>query len=94
LNRAADFTLDFRGAISSITLLELTSIFREMKINQMLEIYVNDADTVKDIFKVLPSTLYELMEMEDDSGKYRICIKKTALVDNKKDEKKDDKKIT
>jgi TusA-related sulfurtransferase len=83
LNQAVDYTLDFRGAISSITLLELTSLFRDMKIQQMLEMYVSDADTIKDIFKVLPSTLYELVDMKDDSGNYRIRIKKTALTDEK-----------
>jgi len=51
-----------------------------MKINEILEVYVNDTETIKDIFKVIHSAQYELVKMEDESGKYTICIKKTGQV--------------
>ncbi len=78
MDRAADYLIDFRGTLESISLLKLKGIFREMVTDQILEIYVNDPGTVKDIFKVLPSAIYELVEMEDNSGEYTICIKKTG----------------
>ncbi len=76
----ADYTVDFRGAIASITLLELTDTFREMESDQILEILVLDPETISDIFKVLPASSYELVEMEDEAHGYRIRLKK--LKDN------------
>jgi TusA-related sulfurtransferase len=81
LNPEADNTVDFRGAIASITLLEMTDTFREMKADQILKILVLDPETISDIFKVLPASSYELLEMEDKTEGYMIRLKK--LHDNR-----------
>ena len=78
MNPEADYIVDFRGAIASITLLEMTDTFREMKNDQILEILVLDPETISDIFKVLPASSYELIEMEDKTEGYRIQLKKAA----------------
>jgi TusA-related sulfurtransferase len=73
LIQKADFSLDFRGAITSLGLLKLTRVFREMKSNQTLEVIGLDADTRSDVFRLLPSVAYELIavdERDDDS----ICV--------------------
>ena len=78
-----EYTLDFRGSITSIMLLKMTQMFTKMKAEDILEIQGSDPDTQKDLFKVLPSASYELISM-DTSGKkgegyfYRIRLKKRA----------------
>ena len=77
-----DYTVDFRGAIASIALLRMTDTFRGMQINQTLEILVDNQDTIKDIFKVLPSSAYVLYNMEtiqEATAAYRIKIMKSAF---------------
>ncbi len=76
MNPEADYTVNFIGSIASITLLEMTDTFREMKADQILEILVLDPETLSDIFKVLPASSYELVEMEDEQEGYRILLKK------------------
>jgi len=54
--KKSEYVLDFRGAISSITLLEMSNKFKEMKMNQTLELLVRDKETIDDIFKILPES--------------------------------------
>lgn len=61
----ADYSLDFRGAITSLALLKLTRVFREMKANQTLEVLGLDADTRSDLFRLLPAPSYELLGMDE-----------------------------
>ena len=74
--RKPDYTLDFRGAISSMVLLELSRVFEKMEQNQILNIYVQDKDTIADIFKVLPKSSYEMNIIEGKNSVNRIKIKK------------------
>lgn len=71
-----DHVVDFRGAISSIALLEMSDRFKEMKKNQVIELLVDDKDTVDDIFKILPKSSYT-EKMIDEGTFKRIRIKKT-----------------
>ena len=79
MKRKADHILDVRGSITSISLLKLIRIFREMKSNEVLEILGNNLDTRSDLFKVLPDDAYELIFLDVvEEGEYffRIQLKK------------------
>lgn len=79
MKRKADHILDFRGSITSISLLKLIQTFREMKSNEVLEILGSNLDTRSDLFKVLPNDSYELIFLdvvEEGECFYRIQLKK------------------
>ncbi len=77
MTQKADYSLDFRDAITSMALLKLTRTFREMKSNQTLEVLGLDEDTRSDLFRLLPSLSYELITVDQEKGApYRIQIKK------------------
>ena len=79
LKQKADHILDFRGTITSISLLKLTQTFREMKPNEVLEIFGSNLDTRTDLFKVLPDNTYDLIFLdvvEEGDYFYRIQLKK------------------
>jgi len=79
LKREADHILDFRGSITSISLLKLTQTFREMKANEVLEILGSNPDTRSDLFKVIPDDSYDLIFLdvvEEEDCFYRIQLKK------------------
>ena len=79
MKRKADHILDFRGSITSISLLKLIQTFREMKADEVLEILGNNLDTRSDLFKVLPDDSYDLIFLDVvDQGDYfyRIQLKK------------------
>jgi TusA-related sulfurtransferase len=81
LKREANHYLDFRGSITSISLLKLIQTFREMKPNEVLEILGSNLDTRSDLFKVLPDGGYELIFLdilEEGDYLYRIQLKKTC----------------
>ena len=61
----ADHTLDFRGTISTISLLKVTQVFNEMKPMETMEILGCDEDTRRDLFRVLPEASYELIFNDD-----------------------------
>ncbi|MDY6952589.1 MAG: sulfurtransferase TusA family protein [Thermodesulfobacteriota bacterium] len=70
--------LDLRGMISPITLLKVTQAFRRLEPGEALEIVGTDAQTRKDLFKVLEAPHYEIVNSEDDRACYRILLKKRA----------------
>ena len=75
----ADHILDFRGSITSMSLLKLIQTFREMKPNEVLELLGSNLDTRSDLFKVLPDDAYELIFLdvvEEGEYCYRIQLKK------------------
>ena len=78
MKRKADHILDLRGAIPPISLLKATQIFREMKPDEILEIWGRVPDTREDLFKVLPALSYDLIILEDmERGEsFRIRMKK------------------
>ena len=78
LSANADYRLDFRGAITSLSLLKLTRVFREMKPNQTLEVIGLDADTRYDLFRLLPAVAYELIDIDArDDTSIRVYLRKT-----------------
>ncbi len=79
MKRKADHILDFRGSITSMSLLKLIQTFREMKPNEVLELLGNNLDTRSDLFKVLPDDAYELIFLdvvEEGDCFYQIQLKK------------------
>ena len=79
MKRKADHILDFRGSITSISLLKLIQTFREMKANEVLEILGSNLDTRSDLFKVLPNDSYDLIFLdvvEEEDYFFRIQLKK------------------
>jgi TusA-related sulfurtransferase len=74
----ADYSLDFRGAITSLALLKLTRVFREMKSHQTLEVIGLDADTRSDVFRLLPAVSYELIAVDEGGeASIRVHLRKT-----------------
>ncbi|MBW2603795.1 MAG: sulfurtransferase TusA family protein [Deltaproteobacteria bacterium] len=81
MKHKADHILDFRGSITSMSLLKLVRTFREMKPNEVLEILGSNIDARSDLFKVLPDDSYELifLDVVEEGGYfYRIQLKKKS----------------
>lgn len=79
MDKKSDHILDLRGAISPISLLKVSQVFREMDEKEVLEILCRDLDTRTDILKVLPSFSYELIlmeELKEDGLSFRFQILK------------------
>lgn len=78
MNRKADHLLDLRGAITPLTLLKATEVFRRMKRDEVLEVVGRDSDTRNDLLKVLPPLSFDLIANEEigDDASYRIQLKK------------------
>ena len=79
MKRKADHILDFRGSITSMSLLKLIQTFREMKSNEVLEILGSNLESRGDLFKVLPHESYELIYLdvvEEGDCFYQIQLRK------------------
>ena len=75
----ADYILDFRETITSLALLKMTQVLREMNTEEVLEIITHDSDARTDVFKVIPTSSCELIDMEFNKAAdcFRIQLKKT-----------------
>ena len=71
-----DHILDLRGIIAPVTLLKVTQTFRRINSGEILEILVKDSDTRMQIFRVLQTSHYRLMNIEEESSFCRICLRK------------------
>lgn len=74
-----DIVIDFRGTISSISLLKTTQIFDRMKPLEIMEIRVSDLDTRQDLFKLLPKASYEVLNQdgaEEEGSFHQVRIRK------------------
>ena len=79
MKRKADYTLDFRGTISTISLLKVTQVFNDMKPMETIEILGCDEDTRRDLFRVLPEASYDLIcndEVITNSRYHRVRLRK------------------
>jgi TusA-related sulfurtransferase len=78
LIRKPDYLLDLRGAITPITLLKTTEVFRQMQGDEILEVIGRDEDTRNDLMKVLPPRSFDLILEEEiaNDRSYRIQLKK------------------
>jgi TusA-related sulfurtransferase len=77
-----DYKLDFRGSITSITLLKVTQMVMAMAPNEIIEIQGSDPATKEDLFRVLPEASCELISEHPAgsqvSDSYRILLRKCA----------------
>jgi len=64
LEPKADYILDFRETISSLALLKMTQVLREMNKDEVLEIITRDGDARTDVFKVIPGASCEVIDLE------------------------------
>jgi TusA-related sulfurtransferase len=76
LKERHDYSLDLRNTIIPFALLDATEAFRQLKSGETIEILVGDPDTQGDLLKVLPSSLYELIEIRREESFFRIFLKK------------------
>jgi len=72
-----DHLLDLRSLFNPFTLLKATQALRVLKSGETMEILAEDLETKNDLFKVLPSSLYTLIEIKEEEAIYRILLKKT-----------------
>ena len=81
METAVDHILDLRGMIIPVTFLRITQAFREIEAGETIEIVGNDPETIRDLFKILQSFSYELLNINDDENPYRICLRKGRPMD-------------
>jgi len=77
-----NYKVDFRGSITSITLLKVTQTVMTMAPNEVIEIQGSDPASKQDLFRVLPEASYELISEQavgsQGSDSYRILLRKCA----------------
>lgn len=73
-----DYILDFRETISSLALLKMTQVLREMNSDEILQIITPDSHARTDIFKVMPAASCEVIDMgfNGEVGCFVIRVKK------------------
>ena len=79
MKTVCDHLLDMKGAVSPLTLLRVIQVFREMKVNETLELLGSDPETRTNLLKVLPSSSYHVIseeELNGDTPCFRIRIRK------------------
>jgi len=67
---------DLREAIVPFAFLKVTQAFRDMKPGDMLQLRGDDPKTRKEIFKVLHSVHYTVVDTQENGNYYCICLKK------------------
>ena len=76
MQSVVDHILDLRGMIVPLTLLKITQALREIKPGETVEIVGNDPETKRDLFKILRTFSYELLNTHDENTVYRVRLKK------------------
>ena len=71
-----DHILDLRGMIVPVTFLNISWSLREIKCGETVEIVGSDPETKRDLFKILRTFPYELLNIDDDKNVYRIRLRK------------------
>ncbi len=74
-------SLDLRSSIIPFALLAATEVFRQLKSGETIEILVEDLETQGDLLKVLPSALYDLLEIRQERSWILIFLKKKKNLD-------------
>ena len=81
METAVDHILDLRGMIIPVTFLRITQAFREIEAGETIEIVGNDPESIRDLFKILQSFSYELLNINNDESPYRILLRKGRPMD-------------
>ena len=67
---------DLREAITPFALLKVTQAFRDMKPGDILQLTGDDPKTRTEIFKVLHTVHYTVVDTQEDGNYYCITLKK------------------
>lgn len=67
---------DLRVAITPFAFLKVTQAFRDMNPGDILQVTGDDPKTRKEIFKVLQTVNYTVVDIEEDDSFYCISLKK------------------
>ena len=67
---------DLREAITPFAFLKVTQAFRDMKSGEILQVVGDDPKARKEIFKVLHTVNYTVVDTEEDDNFYCISFKK------------------
>ena len=78
MKETPDTTLDLRGTILPVAMLEFTKAFSEMDPEGVMEILMGDLETKEDLFRVLRAYPYELLDMVENETFFRIKLKRAA----------------
>lgn len=81
MEQNARHKLDLRGAIIPLTFLKIRQAFATIQPGDILEVFWNDPDTTKDLYKILPESSYDLLIIEERKEKvsfYRMKIRKKS----------------
>mgnify|MGYP000494154850 FL=1 len=62
--------------IVPVTFLNISRSLREIKSGETIEIVGNDPETKRDLFKILRTFSYELLNIDNDKNLYRIRLRK------------------
>jgi TusA-related sulfurtransferase len=69
-------TLDLRGAIIPVAMLEMTHAFDNVEVGGIMEILVGDPETKASLFKVLRRFHYEILDISEDRAACRVRLRK------------------
>lgn len=67
---------DLREAITPFAYLKVSQAFRDMEPGDILQVVGDDPKTRKEIFKVLQTINYTVVDTEEDHNFYCICLRK------------------
>lgn len=78
MQSVVDHILDLRGMIVPVTLLNISQTLREIKPGETVEIIGSDPETKRDLFKILRTFPYELLNINENDQKtvYRVSLRK------------------
>ncbi len=82
MEQKKDHILDLRGIIAPVTLLKVTQAFGGLNSGEILEVLGKDSDTRMQIFQVLNTFNYRLLNIKDESSYYRIRLMKASANNN------------
>ena len=76
MQSVVDHILDLRGMIVPVTFLNISRSLRAIKSGETVEIVGSDPETKRDLFKILRTFPYELLNIDNDNNLYRIRLRK------------------
>lgn len=80
MSKKSHIVMDLRNFVSWFSLLKITQIFESMNSSEILEIKGADLEMRQDLFRILPTSSYRLLntdENEDQEGFCQVFIQKT-----------------
>jgi TusA-related sulfurtransferase len=67
---------DLRETFTPFTFLKVSQAFRDMKPGEILQVTGDDPKIRKEIFKVLKTINYTVVDTEEDDNFYCVCLRK------------------